>query len=126
LETNFYENAKPTTFQQERLLFRFEIIKILCSKYEGFSLRSASYLDLTRTAKTYAKQTSFQATDATTQFLNQEENDIFFFFILFYCKIMQQGKMMTRSKPREIKENFGLKHRSQPESEHKMRKKQSR
>jgi hypothetical protein len=121
LETNFYENAKPTTFQQERLLFRFEITKILCSKYEGFSLRSASYLYLAHTAKTYAKQTSFLATNATTQSSNQEENDFFFFF--FFCKITQQGKMMTRSKPREIKENYGLKRRSQPESEYKMRKK---
>ena len=45
---------------------------------------------------------------------------------LFRCKITQQGKMMTRSKPREIKENSVLERRSQPESEHKMRKKQSR
>jgi hypothetical protein len=75
---------------------------------------------LTCTAKTYAKQTSFLATDATTQSSNQEENERIFFFILFYCKITQQGKMMTRSKPREIKENSGLKRRSQPESEHKM------
>jgi hypothetical protein len=36
---------------------------------------------LTRTAKTYAKQTSFLATDATTQSSNQEENE---FFYLFY------------------------------------------
>jgi hypothetical protein len=101
LETNFYENAKPTTFQQERLLFRFKITKILYSKYEGFSLRSVSYLYLTRTAKTYAKQTSFLATDAATQSSNQEGNERRIFFILFYCKITQQGKMMTRSKPRE-------------------------
>jgi hypothetical protein len=37
---------------------------------------------------------------------------------LFHCKITQQGKMMTRSKPREIKEKYGLKCRSQIESEH--------
>jgi hypothetical protein len=70
------------------------------------------------------QKTSFQATDATTQSSNQEENErknpLFFFF--FYCKITQQGKMMTRSKPREIKENSGLKRRSQTESEHEMQK----
>jgi hypothetical protein len=66
------------------------------------------------------QQTSFQATDATTQSSNQEENDRF--FILFYWKTTQQGKMKTRSKPREIKENSGLKHRSQTESEHEMQK----
>jgi len=72
---------------------------------------------LTCTAKTYAKQTSFLATDATTQSSNQEENETGNCF-LFRCKITQQGKMMTRSKPREIKENSGLKRRSQIESEH--------
>jgi hypothetical protein len=72
---------------------------------------------LTCTAKTYAKQTSFLATDATTQSSNQEENETGNCF-LFRCKITQQGKMMTRSKPREIKENSGLKRRSQTESEH--------
>jgi hypothetical protein len=49
--------------------------------------------------KNLCKKTSFLATDATTQSSNQEENERI--FILFYCKIMQQGKMMTRSKPRE-------------------------
>jgi hypothetical protein len=76
-----------------------------------------SYLYLTCTAKTYAKQTSFLATDATTQSSNQEENETGNCF-LFRCKITQQGKMMTRSKPREVKENSSLKHRSQTESEH--------
>ena len=71
------------------------------------------------------QKTSFQATDATTQSSNQEENERNQFFILFYCKIMQQGKMMTRSKPRELKEKSGLKRISQTESEHEM-KKQSR
>jgi hypothetical protein len=51
--------------------------------------------------KNLCKKTSFLATDATTQSSNQEENERIFFFILFYCKITQQGKMMTRSKPRE-------------------------
>jgi hypothetical protein len=55
---------------------------------------------LTCTAKTYAKQTSFLATDATTQSSNQEENETRIFF-LFRCKITQEGKMMTRTKPRE-------------------------
>jgi hypothetical protein len=80
--------------------FSFQITKISCSKYEGFSLRSASYLYLTCTAKTYAKQTSFLATDATTQSSNQEENETRNCF-LFRCKITQQGKMLTRTKPRE-------------------------
>jgi hypothetical protein len=34
------------------------------------------------------------------------KQEIFFFF---YCKITQQGKMMTRSKPREIKRKLWLK-----------------
>jgi hypothetical protein len=55
---------------------------------------------LTCTAKTYAKQTSFLATDATTQSSNQEENETGNCF-LFRCKITQQGKMMTRTRPRE-------------------------
>jgi hypothetical protein len=50
--------------------------------------------------KNLCKKTSFLATDATTQSSNQEENETGNFF-LFYCKITQQGKMMTRSKPRE-------------------------
>jgi hypothetical protein len=67
--------------------------------------------------KNLCKKTSFLATDATTQSSNQEENETGNCF-LFRCKITQQGKMMTRSKPREIKENSGLKRRSQTESEH--------
>jgi hypothetical protein len=51
--------------------------------------------------KNLCKKTSFLATDATTQSSNQEENDTRKFIFLFYCKITQQGKMMTRSKPRE-------------------------
>jgi hypothetical protein len=105
LETNFYENAKPTTFQQERLLFRFEITKILCSKYEGFSLRSASYLYLTRTAKTYAKQTSFLATDATTQSSNQEENEFFFFFFILlqnHATRKNDDKIKTKRNKRKL------------------------
>jgi hypothetical protein len=51
--------------------------------------------------KNLCKKTSFLATDATTQSSNQEENETRNFFILFYCKITQQGKMMTRTKPRE-------------------------
>jgi hypothetical protein len=67
------------------------------------------------------QKTSFQATDATTQSSNQEENErIFFFFISL--QNTQQGKMMTRSKPRELKENSGLKRRSRTESEHEMQK----
>jgi hypothetical protein len=50
--------------------------------------------------KNLCKKTSFLATDATTQSSNQEENEGIFFF-LFRCKTTQQGKMMTRSKPRE-------------------------
>ena len=67
--------------------------------------------------KNLCKKTSFLATDATTQSSHQEENETKNCF-LFRCKITQQGKMMTRSKPREVKENSGLKHRSQTESEH--------
>jgi hypothetical protein len=66
------------------------------------------------------QKTSFQATDATTQSSSQEENERNFFFISL--QNTQQGKMMTRSKPRELKENSGLKCRSQTESEHEMQK----
>ena len=53
--------------------------------------------------KNLCKKTSFLATDATTQSSNQEENETgnCFFLFLFRCKITQQGKMMTRTKPRE-------------------------
>jgi hypothetical protein len=68
------------------------------------------------------QKTSFQATDATTQSSSQEENERFFFFFLISLQNTQQGKMMTRSKPRELKENSGLKRRSQIESEHEMQK----
>jgi hypothetical protein len=86
LETKtFTKNAKPTTFQQERLLFLFEFSKISCQKL--------------------MKKDSFLATDATTQSSNQEENEarifFFFFFFLFNCKITQQGKMLTSTKPRD-------------------------
>jgi hypothetical protein len=50
--------------------------------------------------KNLCKKTSFLATDATTQSSNQEENETGNCF-LFRCKITQQGKMMTRTKPRE-------------------------
>ena len=67
------------------------------------------------------QKTSFLATAATTKSAIQEENETRDCF-LFRCKITQQGKMMTRSKPREIKENSGLKCISQTESEHEMQK----
>ena len=67
------------------------------------------------------QKTSFQATDATTQSSNQEENERNFFYFIS-LQNTQQGKMMTRSKPRELKENSGLKRRSQTESEHEMQK----
>jgi hypothetical protein len=37
------------------------------------------------------QKTSFQATDATTQSSNQEENERNFFF-LFHCKTRKKGK----------------------------------
>jgi hypothetical protein len=51
--------------------------------------------------KNLCQKTSFLATDATTQSSNQEGNERQIYFILFYCKITQQGKMVTRTKPRE-------------------------
>jgi hypothetical protein len=60
-----------------------------------------------------------------TQQLNpqsQEENERIFFFIYFIAKSRNKGKMMTRPKPRELKENSGLKRISQTESEHEMQK----
>jgi hypothetical protein len=41
--------------------------------------------------KNLCKKTSFLDTDATTQSSNQEENEKEGFFILFYCKVTQQG-----------------------------------
>jgi hypothetical protein len=50
------------------------------------------------------KKDFFLATDAKTQSSNQEENEtILFYFILFNCKMTQQGKMLTSTKPREQK-----------------------
>jgi hypothetical protein len=44
----------------------------------------------------------FLATDATTQSSTQEENGTreIFFYYLFNCKMMQQGKILTSKKPR--------------------------
>jgi hypothetical protein len=60
---------------------------------------------LTCTAKTYAKQTSFPATDATTQSSNQEENDtIFFFFILLQNNAIRKNddKIKTKRMKRKL------------------------
>jgi hypothetical protein len=84
----------------ERIILFFKFTKIPCNKYKGLSLKSVSYLYLTCTAKTYEKRTSFLATDATTQSSDQEENETRNCF-LFRRKITQQGKMLTRTKPRE-------------------------
>ena len=51
-----------------------------------------------------------------------KKKEIFF----IYCKIKQLEKMMIRWKPREWKENSGLKCRSQIESEHENAKKKSK
>jgi hypothetical protein len=52
----FQTMQKPTTFQQERLLFLFNFPKISCSKYKGLSLKSARYLYSKCIAKTYEKR----------------------------------------------------------------------
>jgi hypothetical protein len=59
---------KPTTFQQERLLFFLNFLRFH--------------------AKTYEKD-FFLATDATTQYSNKEENEKEIFFFLFNCKMKQ-------------------------------------
>jgi hypothetical protein len=78
--------------------------------------------------KNLCKKTSFQATDATTQSSNQEENE--FFLFLFYFFILLQNHTTRKNddniKTKRNKRKLWLKRRSQPESEHKMRKKQSR
>jgi hypothetical protein len=42
----------------------------------------------------------FLATDATTQSSTQEENGTREFFFLSNCKMTQQGKILTSTKPR--------------------------
>ena len=44
---------KPSTFQQERLLFFSTFIRFHAAKHKGFLLRSASYLCAKCTGKTY-------------------------------------------------------------------------
>jgi hypothetical protein len=76
-------------------LLRFHVVNI-----KDFHSNMRATYTLNALQKLMRKD-SFLATDATTQSSNQEENEKEGFFILFYCKITQQGKMLTRTKPRE-------------------------
>jgi hypothetical protein len=67
LETKtFTNNAKPTTFRQERLIFLFDFFLIFDAKL--------------------MKKDSFLATDATTKSSNQEENETRNFLFYFIAK----------------------------------------
>jgi hypothetical protein len=77
---------KPTTFQQERLLFLFNFSKISCSKHKGISLNLRDTYALNALQK-LMKKDFFLATDAATQSSNKEANekrDFFFFFIFYF------------------------------------------
>jgi hypothetical protein len=120
-------NTTFTKMQNQQLFnkktsFLSKITKISCSKYERFSLRSASYLCLTCTAKNLCKKTSFLATDATTQSSNQEENEKegFFFFLL---QNNATRKNDDKNKTKRMKRKLWLKAQIAKESEHKMHEK---
>jgi hypothetical protein len=76
LETKTFTKKiqKPTTFQQERLLFLFKFSKISCSKHKGISLNLQATYSLNALQK-LMKKDFFLATDATTQPSNKEANE---------------------------------------------------
>jgi hypothetical protein len=98
---NFYKkNAKPATFQQERLLFFSNLLRFHAVNMKDFRSNLRATYTLNALQKLMQKD-FFLATDATTQSSNKEENEAIFLFFLFNCKITQQGKMLTSTKPRE-------------------------
>ena len=122
---NFYKKCKSQRlFNKKDFFFFSTFLRFHAANIKEFH-SICELLMLLNALKKLKTKDFFLATDATTQSSNQEENETRIFF-LFHCKITQQGKMLTRTKPREWKENSGLKHRSQTESEHKNAKKQSK
>jgi hypothetical protein len=75
---------KPTTFQQERLLFLFHFSKISFSEHKGISLNLRATYALNAPQK-LMKKDFFLDIDAVTQSSNKEANEkrIFFFFFFF-------------------------------------------
>jgi hypothetical protein len=65
---------KPTTFQQERLLYLFKFSKISCSKHKGISLNLRATYALNALQK-LMKKDFFLATNAATQSSNKEANE---------------------------------------------------
>jgi hypothetical protein len=64
------------------------------------------------------QKTSFQATDATTKSSNQEDNERKNFFFFYFIAKHATRKNDDKIKTKRMKENSGLKRRSQTESEH--------
>ena len=79
-------NAKPTTFQKDYFSFLFNFHKISCSNPTEFSLRYVRYLYFELYWKNLCKETSSQATDATTKSSDQEDNEKRGNFYLFIAK----------------------------------------
>ena len=74
---------KPTTFQQERLLFFSNLLRFHAVNMKDFRSNMKATYTLNSLQKLMQKD-FFLATDATTQSSNQEENETrnFFFFYL--------------------------------------------
>jgi hypothetical protein len=74
---------KPTTFQQERLLFFSTFLRFHAANTKEFHSNLRATYTLNAVQK-LMKKDFFLATDATTQSSNQEENETreFFFFYL--------------------------------------------
>jgi hypothetical protein len=85
LETKtFTKNAKPTTFQQERLLFFSNLLRFHAVNVKDFRSNLRATYTLNALQKLMQKD-FFLATDATTQSSTQEENgtrDFFFFYLI--------------------------------------------
>jgi hypothetical protein len=95
---NFYQNAKPATFQQERLLFFSNLLRFHAVNIKDFRSDLRATYTLNALQKLMQKD-FFLATDATTQSSNREENETRK-KKLFNCKMTQQGKILTSTKPK--------------------------
>jgi hypothetical protein len=99
---NFYKNAKTNNFSTRKISFSFSnLLRFHAVNIKDFRSDLRATYTLNALQKLMQKD-FFLATDATTQSSNQEENETIFFF-LFNCKMTQQGKMLTSTKPRERK-----------------------
>ena len=112
VETKTFTKMQNQQLFNERLLFFSNLLRFHAVNIRDFRSDLRATYTLNALQK-LMKKDSFLATDATTQSSNQEENETRYIYFLFYCQITQQGKKLTRTKPREWKENSGLKRRSQ-------------